>query len=184
MATSFPAHVLSVANIAVSRTTSGLAAAWSGADIDKVVSASITLRRSPIIGRSDDSYYPTVLDVVHDGYEWEIMCRDMEHAHAWVRESYLRQIQLCFYDAARGATNMYAWLQGIAITRMEWGTSWNQLTPFVIGGFASRCLLNDADNIATAVKLEGDLTVRSASSSFNAPADGDFVNQWDVYGFS
>lgn len=170
-------------NIACQSATKADAVTSAGA-LDRIKSCRVTLQREVIFGRSDHSLYPTVLDTVHNGYRWEILCRDIATAETWVQEQYLNQATFYLYQAG-GSGYMQLQLEGIAVDTFEVVEAWGQLVGWRLGGFATRCKVAEStESLSAVTALESGLTVRALTDAPNFPDEGDTINQWDSTGLS
>jgi len=138
---------------------------------------SVTLQaiRRPIVDRSDHSYVPTVLDVVHEGWRWRVVHRDPERAQTWLRDAYLGVATFYIYQANNLSTYDTVVLRGMVVDEWSCNNPWGELAEFTVGGF---CSLADFNGTS----LEN-LTARTAGPNAHIDYwDGDTVNHWDSGG--
>lgn len=160
----------------------GAGASTTLSELTQVKELNISYSRTIIKGRSDDSDYDTIFDVVNGAYRIDVSFRSMTGAVDWLSA---KIIDKAFFTLSSpgGTPGLRILAENAAVESFTSNNAWGELSMVRISLFASRVRIGDGDDSDTALRgkdpLEGEWSLRRGVNAVNAPSEDDTVNYWD-----
>lgn len=160
----------------------GAGASTTLSSLTQVKELNISYSRAIIKGRSDDSDYDTIFDVVNGNYVIDIAFRSLNGALDWLSAKIIDEAIFTLYspDGTPGCRIM---VENAAVERFTSNNAWGELAMSRISMFASRVRIGDGDDSKISLRgkdpLEGEWSLRRGVNAVNAPSEDDTVNYWD-----